>query len=80
MSNTQQEVIMYGYTRAEILESVTDSLTYKVVGPGMVIAGYLSDAQEMIRSNQKGSNDVARQYINIAKMLMIEFKLGYNER
>lgn len=80
MSNVQQEIKMYGFPKAEILESVTESITYKVAGPGMVIAGYLSDAQEIIATNQSGTNELARQYINIAKMLMVEFKLGFNAR
>jgi hypothetical protein len=43
----------------------------------MVIASYLSDAQEMI---EHGSSNDARQYINIAKMLMMEFNLGFKDR
>jgi hypothetical protein len=43
----------------------------------MVIASYLSDAQEMIAM---GASEKARQYINIAKMLMFEFELGFANR
>jgi hypothetical protein len=46
----------------------------------MVVASYLSDAQELIASNQSGTNEIARQYINIAKMIMMEFELGFNPR
>ena len=77
MSNTQWEIQAYGSTKDDILESVKDSITFKFSGPGMVIAGYLSDAQEMIASND---SEHARQYINIAKMLMMEFELGFNPR
>lgn len=80
MSNTQWEIQAYGSTKDDILESVKDSITFKFSGPGMVIAGYLSDAQELIASNQSGTNEIARQYINIAKMLMMEFELGFNAR
>ena len=59
----------YGGYKDEILDSVKDSLTYKLSGPGMVIASYLSDAQELIEFNDKNR---ARQYINIAKMLIFE--------
>jgi hypothetical protein len=38
-------------------------------GMGMIIASYLSDAQELIEFNDKNR---ARQYINIAKMLIFE--------
>lgn len=59
----------YGGYKDEILESVRDSLTYKLSGVEMVIASYLSDAQELIAC---GDSERARQYINIAKMLIFE--------
>ena len=71
------EMRMFGMSKDEILESVKESLTYRLSGPGMVIASYLSDAQEMIAFND---SERARQYINIAKMLMMEFELGFNPR
>ena len=77
MSDLQWEMQAYGEYKDEILEAVKDSITFKLSGPGMVIAGYLSDAQEMIAM---GSTEKARQYINIAKMLMFEFELGFNSR
>jgi predicted TIM-barrel enzyme len=71
------EMRMFGMPRDEILENVKESLTYRLSGPGMVVASYLSDAQEMIAFND---SERARQYINIAKMLMMEFELGFNAR
>ena len=71
------EMRMFGMPKDEILENVKESLTYKLSGPGMVVASYLSDAQEMIAFND---SERARQYINIAKMLMMEFELGFNPR
>ena len=67
----------YGGYKDEIVDSVRDSLTFKLSGPGMVIASYLSDAQELIAVND---GERARQYINIAKMLMMEFELGFSSR
>jgi hypothetical protein len=49
-------------------------MTFKFSGPGMVIASYLSDAQEMLEHDNKNA---ARQYINIAKMLMMNYDLGF---
>ena len=80
MSNKQWEIQAYGSTKDEILESVKNSISFKFSGPGMVIASYLSDAQELIASNQSGTNEIARQYINVAKMLMMEFELGFIQR
>ena len=71
------EMRMFGMSKDDILEDVKESITYKLPGPGMVIASYLSDAQEMIAFNDY---ERARQYINIAKMLMMEFELGFNPR
>lgn len=77
MSNLQWEMQAYGSYKDEIVESVKDSITFKLSGPGMVVASYLSDAQELIATND---GERARQYINIAKMLMFEFELGFNAR
>ena len=74
MSNLDWELQAYGASKADVLESVKDSITFRLSGPGMVVASYLSDAQEMIEYDSKES---ARQFINIAKMLMMEFELGF---
>ena len=74
MANLEWEMQAYGSPKAEILESITDSLTFKLSGPGMIVASYLSDAQEVLEY----SPNTARQYINIAKMIMMEFELGFN--
>jgi len=66
----------YGGYKDEILDSVKDSLTFKLAGPGMVVTSYLSDAQELI---EHGDTERARQYINIAKMVMFEFELGFED-
>ena len=73
----EAEKRMYGMSTKDILENVKESLTYKLSGPGMVVASYLSDAQELIAVND---SERARQYINIAKMLLMEFELGFNPR
>jgi len=68
------EIQAYGAKKSEILESVMDSITFKMSGPAMVIASYLSDAQEMMQYSTPRWND-SRQFINIAKMLLTEFKM-----
>lgn len=69
MNKLEWEIQAYGSPKADILESIEDSLTFKMTGIEMVIASYLSDAQELIEFNDKNR---ARQYINIAKMLIFE--------
>jgi hypothetical protein len=68
------ELQAYGAPADDIIASVEESMTFKFSGVGMVIASYLSDAQEMLERDQKNS---ARQYINIAKMLMMNYDLGF---
>lgn len=68
------ELQAYGSPESEIIESVEQSITFKFSGPGMVIASYLSDAQEVL---SVGDTERARQYINIAKMLMMNYNLGF---
>ena len=72
MANLEWEMQAYGSPKAAILESITESLTFKLSGPGLIVAGYLSDAQEVLEY----SPNTARQYINIAKMVLMEFNLG----
>lgn len=74
--NSTFELQAYGSTKADIIKSVENSITFKLTGPGMVVASYLSDAQELIEFNDKNR---ARQYINIAKMLMMEYNLGFKD-
>ena len=68
------EIQAYGSPADAIIASVEDSITFKYSGVGMVIASYLSDAQELLASDQKNA---ARQYINIAEMLMMNYDLGF---
>ena len=68
------ELQAYGSSADEIIASVEESITFKFSGVGMVIASYLSDAQELLERDQKNT---ARQYINIAKMLMMNYDLGF---
>ena len=72
MNRIEWEMQAYGNTKSAILESITESLTFKLSGPGMIVASYLSDAQEVLEYNP----NTARQYINVAKMVMMEFELG----
>ena len=80
MNRLEWELQAYGGSKEEILESITESLTYKLSGPGMIVSSYLSDAQELMTCNTAQTQNQALQYINIAKMVMMEFELGFNTR
>jgi lactate dehydrogenase-like 2-hydroxyacid dehydrogenase len=72
---------MYGNTLANIKESIENSITYKLSGIGMIVCGYMSDIQEMNEHNVDGHyTEQIRQTLNICKMLMMEYNLGFKER
>jgi hypothetical protein len=73
-----REVQMYGSTKAQIMESIKRSITYKFSGIGMIICSYMSDIQEMNERNDSGVyTEQIRQALNICKMLMIDNELGF---
>jgi len=53
---------------SEFIAAVKESATYRMSGPLMVIAGLLSDAQEMLQDQ----NEPVRRQLNLAKVLMFE--------
>ncbi len=68
---------MYGCDIEAFKECVKDSITYKLSGGAMVVAGLMSDAQEMMAH---GDTEQARQYLNRAKALvfdMVEHNLNF---
>lgn len=76
MNKREWELQAYGALAQDIIDSVEESITFKFSGPGMVVASYLSDAQEVMSF---GDTERARQYINIAKMLMMNYQLGFTD-
>ena len=73
----KREVRMYGVTVAGMRESVESSLTFKLSGPAMMVAGLMSDAQEMVNT-EYGEVDYmraedARQCLNRAKWILFTY-------
>ena len=65
---------MYGVDDINaFFESVKNSVTYKLTGGFMIVAGLMSDAQEMIAYN---SLEQARQTLNRAKYLQSKMAAG----
>jgi len=67
----------YGCDIEAFKECIKDSITYKLCGGAMVVAGLMSDAQEMMAH---GDTHEANQYLNRAKALvsdMMEHKLNF---
>jgi hypothetical protein len=74
-----REVRMYGTTEAALRESIERSMTFKVSGPAMIVAGMLSDVQEMMAYGPYDSDTLAviqedqRQQLNRAKWVLFEY-------
>jgi len=72
-TNTPKDQQMYGCNIEEFLESVTESVTYKVTGASMVVASLMSDAQEQLAH---GDHEGARQTLNRAKHVLFKIMQG----
>ena len=73
MTKQEREIAfaMYGMTMDEIRDQYVNSLTAKASGFEMVIAGILSDCQEMLAMGAgPRSVEYVRQQMNIAKHLL----------
>jgi hypothetical protein len=58
---------MYGFDDIDsYIESVKESITYQFTGGNMVVAGLMSDAQELMTRD----TERARQTLNIAKTIL----------
>ena len=74
-----REVRMYGTTEAALRESIERSMTFKVSGPAMIVAGMLSDVQEMMAYGPYDSDTLSniqedqRQQLNRAKWVLFEY-------
>ena len=67
-TQTSRNKQMYGFANIDsYIELVKDSITYKFTGGNMVVAGLMSDAQELIAG---GAQDRSRQTLNIAKHIL----------
>jgi len=71
----KREVRMYGVTEAGMREAVESSITFKFSGPAMVVAGMMSDAQEMMAYEQPDFNTIEdqRQLLNRAKFVLFTY-------
>ena len=68
------QVRMYGTTEARMRESIERSTTFRFSGAEMIVAGMLSDAQEMFAYNRPEANTIEehRQLMNRAKWALFD--------
>ena len=71
----QRQINMYGCTEADLRNSIESSITFKVSGPAMIVAGMMSDAQEMMAYEQPSfaTIEAQRQLLNRAKFVLFEY-------
>ncbi len=72
-----KEKMMYGMSVEDIREDYMNGITAKFTGLEMVVAGILSDCQEMILMNNESipsarSNEYVRKQLNVAKFILFE--------
>ena len=68
------DIQMYGVANIDAyIKTVVNSFTYKVTGGNMVVAGLMSDAQELMSF---GDTEGARKTLNIAKAILFQIMDG----
>jgi hypothetical protein len=72
-NQSNRDIQMYGCNFQDFLENVTDSITYKLSGANMVVAGLMSDAQEQMSF---GDTEGARLTLNRAKGVLFAIMEG----
>ena len=65
--NTADQIKVYGMTTETIRNEYMDSITAKFSGLEMVVAGILSDCQEL---TAMGRSEQVRQQLNVAKFIL----------
>ena len=72
-TQSSRNVSMYGFDDIDsYIESVKESMTYQFTGGNMVVAGLMSDAQELMTRD----TERARQTLNIAKAILFRIMDG----
>lgn len=70
-----KEIKMYGMTVEDIEDQYMNSITARFSGLEMVVAGILSDCQEMMAMGTgPRSIEYCRQHMNIAKYIIFKMK------
>ena len=64
-----KEIAMFGMTKEDIREEYMEGLTAKLSGLEMVVAGILSDCQEL---TAMGRTEDVRKQLNVAKFILFE--------
>ena len=72
-TQSSRNVSMYGFEDIDAyIESVKESITYQFTGGNMIVAGLMSDAQELMTRD----TERARLTLNIAKTILFKIMDG----
>jgi hypothetical protein len=63
---------MFGMSTDDIRDDYINSLTARLSGLEQVVAGILSDSQELLNFNGDKAKDQIRKNLNIAKFILFE--------
>jgi len=66
---TEDQARMFGMSTDDIREDYMESLTARISGLEMVVAGILSDSQELL---SMGRTEDVRKQLNVAKFILFE--------
>ena len=69
------ELQMFGMSEDAIREQYMESLTARLSGQEMVVAGILSDCQELLAMKSSGNtnpDELIRKQLNVAKFILFE--------
>jgi hypothetical protein len=73
-TQTERNVAMYGVENIdEFIDSITDTITYRGCGADMIVAGLMSDAQELMAHDDI---EGARKTLNRAKAVLFKIMDG----
>ena len=73
-TQTERNVAMYGIENIdEFIDSITDTITYRGCGADMIVAGLMSDAQELMAHDDI---EGARKTLNRAKAVLFKIMDG----
>jgi hypothetical protein len=64
---------MYGCDIDRFIAQITSGATYRISGASMIVAGLMSDAQELLAL---GENEQARKTLNCAKAVLFKIMDG----
>jgi hypothetical protein len=73
-TQTERNIAMYGVENIdEFIDSITDTITYRGCGADMIVAGLMSDAQELMAHDDI---EGARKTLNRAKAVLFKIIHG----